>query len=106
MPGVVRVGDAHAGICNHGIPDCCPHGTGGLYVVGSDNVVVNGQGVVRVGDVIAYLCIHGGPSVGVTVGGSGSVIVNGRGVHRVGDVVVYPCGGGAAVSGSGDVIVG
>ncbi len=105
MPGAVRLGDGHAGVCNHGIPDCCPHGVAGTYVTASSNVFVNGRGVVRVGDAVVHTCPHCG--VGLTaVGGSGSVFVNGRGVHRVADIVVYPSGAGAAITGSGDVIVG
>lgn len=104
MAGVVRLGDGHAGICSHGIPDCCPHGVAGVYITASSNVFVNGRGVVRIADGVVHSCPHCG--VGAAATGSGSVFVNGRGVHRVGDGVVYPGGAGAAISGSGDVIVG
>lgn len=105
MPGIVRLGDAHAGICDHGIPDCCPHGVVGTYVTASNNVFVNGRGVVRVGDAVIHSCIHCGIGL-IAVGGSGSVFVNGRGIHRVGDAVTYPAGLGMAISGSGDVNAG
>lgn len=104
MTGAVRLGDGHAGVCNHGIPDCCPHGVAGIYITASTSVFVNGRGIVRVGDGVIHSCPHCG--VGVATTGSGSVFVNGRGVHRIGDVVVYPGGIGAAITGSGDVIIG
>ncbi len=104
MPGAVRLGDGHAGICDHGIPDCCPHGVAGVYVTASSDVIINGRGAVRVGDAVVHTCPHCG--VGAAVTGSSTVFANGRAVHRVGDLVVYPGGAGAAVTGSGDVIIG
>lgn len=102
MPGIVRVGDVHAGICSHGIPDCCPHGVVGTYITGSNNVFINGRAVVRVGDPVVHSCPHCG--VGAAATGSGTVFVNGVAVHRVGDGVVYLGGAGVATVGSGDVI--
>ncbi len=104
MPGAVRLGDGHAGVCDHGIPDCCPHGVAGVYVTASSDVFINGRGTVRVGDAVVHSCPHCG--VGAAVSGSGTVFANGRAVHRVGDLVVYPGGAGAAITGSGDVIIG
>jgi uncharacterized Zn-binding protein involved in type VI secretion len=103
MPGVVRLGDAHAGVCSHGLP-CCPHIVAGVYVSASGDVSADGRGVVRVGDLVVHSCPHCG--VGAAVGGSGTVSANGRGVHRVGDAVVYPGGAGVAITGSEDVNAG
>lgn len=73
MPGIVRIGDGHAG---HASPTPSPfHATS--YASGSSNVIINGSGAVRVGD--ATGC--GDPAAG----GSPNVKVNGISVHRLGD---------------------
>ena len=56
MPGIVRLGDAHAG---HASPTPSPfHQTS--YASASGNVLVNGKGAVRVGDTTGC----GDPAVG------------------------------------------
>jgi uncharacterized Zn-binding protein involved in type VI secretion len=73
MPGVVRVGDGHAG---HASPTPNPfHQTS--YASGSPDVFTNGKATVRVGD--ATGC--GDPAAS----GSPTVFVNGIPVHRLGD---------------------
>lgn len=102
MTGVVRIGDAHAGVCDHGLP-CCPHTVVGTYVSASGDVTANGKGVVRVGDIVVHSCPHCG--TGVVIGGSDTLKVNGKGVHRIGDAVAYGGGAGVATTGSDDVVV-
>lgn len=73
MPGIVRVGDAHAG---HASPTPNPtHKTS--FAAGSGNVFVNGQAAVRIGD--ATGCGDKADA------GSSTVFINGIGVHRKGD---------------------
>jgi uncharacterized Zn-binding protein involved in type VI secretion len=94
MPGIVRVGDAHAG---HASPTPNPtHKTS--FAAGSGNVFVNGQAAVRVGD--ATGCGDKADA------GSSTVFINGIGVHRKGDATT---GHGSwvastAASSSSDVI--
>lgn len=94
MPGIVRVGDAHAG---HSSPTPNPtHKTS--YAAGSGNVFVNGQAAVRVDD--ATSCGD------KAAAGSSTVFINGKAVHRKGDATT---GHGSwvassAASSSSDVI--
>lgn len=36
-----RLGDFTSGICDPGIPDCCPHGRTGNVCTGSPNIIIN-----------------------------------------------------------------
>ncbi len=103
MAGIVRVGDSHAGICDHGLM-CCPHYVTGTFIEGSPDVLVNGKGVVRQGDAVEHNCPHCG--TGTAEGSDSTVLVNGKPVQRVGDKVVYEGGSGVATGGSEDVSAG
>jgi uncharacterized Zn-binding protein involved in type VI secretion len=104
--GKVRVGDIVVGIGTH-FQDCCPHSLVGVFVAGSSNVYVNGQGSIRTGDIFMHNCPHG-HSVGICLGGSSLVFSNGIGVARIGDPVTFYCpvSNGNVSSGSTDVLAG
>lgn len=103
MSRIARVGDTHAGICNHGAI-CCPHHVTGTIVTGSENVKVNGKNAARVGDQVVHNCPHCG--TGTIVEGSSTVKVNGKPLARIGDRVEYPGGSGTITDGSGNVNAG
>jgi uncharacterized Zn-binding protein involved in type VI secretion len=91
MPKACRVGDnAHCPADSHG-NTCCSHPVTGPAVVGSPNVLINGQPILRLGDpgVHAACC---GPNTWKAAEGSATVKVNGIPVVRLGDKTTH-CGG-------------
>lgn len=106
MPGVCRVGDTCAGICDIGAIDCPHNYSGGTCDTGSPSVFVEGKAVVRVGDTGATNCPHSGNFK--SSAGSATVFVNKIPVARIGDgITCTVCGNsGSHTTGSGTVIIG
>lgn len=103
MP-TARVTDKHEGICDHGVPFCCPHFVTGEIIEGSPNVFVNDLQVARLNDEIEHNCPHCG--TGYISSASGSVFATGIPVARLGDEVTYPAGSGIIVTASENVNTG
>ncbi|KPF44327.1 PAAR domain-containing protein [Rhizobium sp. AAP43] len=98
MPPAHRQGDIGSGHACHFPPSPA---TGG-----SPDVYVNGRPLMRVGDSFAaHACEvgHEGPHGRALAAGSATAFVNGRPAGRIGDAI--DCGG-AAETGSEDVVIG
>lgn len=94
---VARVGDIHKGVCDHGVPNCCPHSVTGVISEGYAGFQ-NEKDLARKGDKVTHNCPHCG--TGTITTGSGFVKVGGKELARVGDTVTYPGGTGKIISGS------
>ncbi len=100
---VVRVGDTHAGICDHG-QECCPHNVTGVFIDGSPDSFCNDEKIIRIGDPLIHDCPHCG--TGEADEGSLISFANGIGIHRLGERVIYPGGEGVSTSASDDTFAG
>ena len=101
MTPQVRVTDHSFGCGSHGIPRCCGHCFGGVYIEGSPDTFVNNLSLIRApGDLIASQCPHHATSYSST--GSPDTFTNNLANHRLDDVVDETCGTGNAISGSPD----
>ena len=98
MQKVARKTDEHRGICDHGIPLCCPHIVAGTITQGSPNVYVNELPVARLGDIVTHDCPHCG--TGHISSASATVSANGIKIARLGDEVTYPGGKGVITTAS------
>lgn len=105
MPPAGRLGDkAHADMDAHGCP-ACPHSPIGPAILGSPDVVINGQPALRVGDpgIHAPCC---GPNMWTAQKGAEKVLINGKSAYRKDDPSQHCGGSGKLIEGSPNVLVG
>ena len=105
MPPASRVGDKAFNPADaHGCP-VCPHPVVGPGMVGSPDILINGQPALRIGDpgVHSACC---GPNSWNVAAGSGTVVFNNIPSARLGDSTIHCGGSGSLIEGSGDVLVG
>lgn len=98
---IARKTDKHEGICDHGVPVCCPHFVTGEIVRGSPDTNVNGLPAARLNDCVEHNCPHCG--IGYISTASTTLQANGKGVARLGDEVTYPAGSGVITTASDNV---
>ena len=100
---VARINDRHTGMCDHGIPFCCPHSVQGVISTGSPTTQANNLSVARLGDSVIHNCPHCG--TGHISTGSSNTLTDGMPTARLGDSVTYPGGSGVIVTASPDIEV-